>query len=90
MNLTVSEIEARATAGHVTRECNLIARNFAILGAEPAAAATADHIRRFWAPQLRSSLLEQAAAHPSRFSPIASDAIAVLQSEAARRLATRH
>ena len=69
---------APATAAHVTREANLIARNLACHGATVAAAETADHIRRFWAPQLRAVLLEQAHAHPEAFSPIARDAIAAL------------
>ena len=71
-----------ATAEHVTREVNLIARNLECLGTAAAAAATADHIRRFWAPLLRLTLLEQARAHRDRFSPIASEAIAVLEQNA--------
>ena len=49
---------------------------------EAAAAATADHLRRFWAPLLRLTLLEQADAHRDRFSPIACDAIARLRRDA--------
>lgn len=89
MNPNFSDSKAPETARHVTRECNLIARNLACMGDKPAAAATADHIRRFWAPQLRSTLLEQGGAHPDRFCPIASDAIAVLESETVDRLAFR-
>jgi hypothetical protein len=71
-----------ATAEHVTREVNLIARNFECLGIAAATAATADHVRRFWAPLLRSELLKQARAHRERFSPIATDAISMLEQEA--------
>ena len=82
MYTTSSDSEAPATAEHVTRESNLIARNLEALGAEAAAAATADHIRWFWAPLLRLTLLEQADAHRDRFSPIACDAIARLRRDA--------
>jgi hypothetical protein len=82
MDTTFTDSEAPATAEHVTREFNLIARNLECLGAEAAAAATADHIRRFWAPRLRLTLLEQANAHRDRFSPIACEAIAKLRRRA--------
>lgn len=34
-----------------------IARNFAVMGEEEAAVATADHIAKFWDPRMRSQLL---------------------------------
>lgn len=67
-----------ATAQHVTREVNLIARQFECLGADRAAAATADHIRKYWAPLLRSILLAEARGHAERLSPIAREAIDLL------------
>ena len=70
---------APATAARVTREANLIARNLACHGPAIAASETAEHIRRFWAPPLRTTLLEQARSHPDRFSPIAGQAIAMLE-----------
>lgn len=70
---------APATAARVTREANLIARNLACHGQAIAASETAEHIRRFWAPPLRTTLLEQARSHPDRFSPIAGKAIAMLE-----------
>jgi hypothetical protein len=79
MNATFSDSAAPATAEQVTRDANLIARNLECLGATDAATATADHIRKFWAPLLRSTLLVQARAHGDRFSPIVSDAIALLE-----------
>jgi formate dehydrogenase subunit delta len=74
-----SDSPTRLVAQRVTRESNLIARNLACLGARQAAEATAEHIRRFWAPQLRAALLEQAERHPQRFSPVASAAVGMLR-----------
>lgn len=68
-----------ATAEHVTHEINLIARQFECLGADRAASATAEHIRRFWAPLLRSTLVAEAHCHTERFSPIAQKAIGLLE-----------
>ena len=66
------------TAEHVTREINLIARNFECLGDKEASAATADHVRRFWAPLLRAELQSVFDTHPERFSAIARNAIVAL------------
>lgn len=71
-----------ATAAHVTYEANQIGHNFACLGQEAAAEATADHIRRFWAPLLRQTLIAEERAHPTAFTPIATAAIARLSSAA--------
>ena len=67
------------TAHRVTREINLIARNLECLGNERASEATADHVRRFWAPLLKAELASAFGAHPNRFSPIARQAIAALE-----------
>ena len=67
------------TAERVIRESNLIARNFACLGRERAAAATAEHIRLFWAPLLKERLFLEAEAHRDMFSPVALQAIASLR-----------
>ena len=67
------------TGDRVTREINLIARNLACLGDEKASAATADHVRRFWAPLLRAELRSVFGAQPDQFSPIAQQAIAALE-----------
>jgi hypothetical protein len=81
MNVRFGDGTAPATAEQVTRDANLIARNLECLGAKSAAAATADHIRKFWAPLLRATLFEQAHAHPERFSPITGEAILLLSSD---------
>lgn len=78
MNIKTEDSAASFATRRVTRECNLIARNLACLGAKRAAEATATHILDYWEPRLRSALLAEAVAHPERFSPIASDAIARL------------
>ena len=67
-----------ATAEHVTYQANQIGRNFECLGAKAAAAATADHIRRYWAPLLKQALRREAQVHPAAFSGIARDAVALL------------
>ena len=48
-----------ATGEHVVYKANQIARNLAYMGPRDAAAATADHLRKFWAPYLRSVLLDE-------------------------------
>jgi hypothetical protein len=70
-----------ATAQRVTREANLIARQFECLGEEAASSATANHVRLFWAPLLRAELKSVARAHPERFSSIARKAVSALQDE---------
>jgi formate dehydrogenase subunit delta len=75
---------AMRTAEHVTREINLIARNLECLGEKEASAASAGHVRRFWAPLLRAELYSVFRDHPERFSPIARDAIRALEVSALR------
>lgn len=72
-----------STATHVVREVNLIARNLECWGKEAAILATADHLRRFWAPSLKQALFEQARTDPDRLSPIARGAVAMLTAPAA-------
>ena len=52
-----------------------IARNFAAIGHDNAAAATADHIIKFWDPRMKAALL---AGDPSALSPIARGALVLL------------
>lgn len=51
---------------------NQIARNFAIMGDEEAARATAEHIRLFWDPRMREQI---GAARRVALSPIATRAL---------------
>ena len=41
---------------------NQIARNLAVQGEDAAAAATADHMRRFWDPRMRAAIIDYVAA----------------------------
>lgn len=86
---TFGDSAAPATAERVTREANLIARNLACHGDGVAAAETAEHVRRFWPPLLRATLLEQARAHPDHFCEIAGRAIAMLERTTAEVAATK-
>jgi hypothetical protein len=67
----------------VLYQTNQIAGNFDVLGRPAAAAATADHIRTFWAPCLRWVLLREFDRHQERFTPTARDAIALLKGQGA-------
>lgn len=69
-----------ATAPHVVYKANQIARNLAYMGSRNAAAATADHMRKCWAPYLRSVLLDEYSANRNAFSPTARQAILLLKS----------
>ncbi len=68
-----------ATGEHVVYKANQIARNMAYMGQRQAAAATADHLRKFWAPYLRSVLLDEYSANQNAFSPTARQAILLLR-----------
>ena len=52
-----------------------IARNFAVLGDEQAARATADHIASFWDPRMKQQLL---ADDHAALSPVVARALALL------------
>ena len=55
---------------------NQIARNFAVEGEDEAAAATADHIAKFWDPRMKAQLF----AHGGEgLTPIAARALAALR-----------
>lgn len=53
------------------RQANDIAAQFAHLPAAEAAAAVEAHVRRFWAPSMRSALVDAAAADPAALAPAA-------------------
>ena len=63
-------------ADKLIRMANQIALNMAAQGEAQAAAATADHIRRFWDPRMKTAILAYAAEDGSALSPIARAAVA--------------
>ena len=58
-----------------------IARNFAALGADEAAASTAEHIAKFWDPRMKAQLL---ADERAALEPVVAAALARLEHERAR------
>ncbi len=65
------------THDNLVAMANQIARNFEVLGDAAAAAATANHLRLFWAPQLRAAIT----AGDAGLTPVASAAIRVLHAD---------
>jgi formate dehydrogenase subunit delta len=55
---------------------NQIARNFAVQGDDEAAAATADHIDKFWDPRMKAQLLDHG---EEGLCPIAARALSALR-----------
>jgi len=53
---------------------NQIAINFAVMGEEKAAMATADHIIAFWDPRMKAQFVDRLVADPDRLEPIARQA----------------
>ena len=68
---------------------NQIARNFAIMGADPAAAATADHIASFWDPRMKALVFDRLAAGGEGLEPIAHAALTLLHEHGAPGSQTR-
>lgn len=67
-----------STHDHLVAMLNQITRNLAVRGDEQAARDTADHILRFWAPQMRAAVT----ADDAGLSPIARAAIWLLGADA--------
>ncbi len=65
---------------------NQIAGNFATLGEERAAAATADHLAKFWDPRMRAQILECLATEPAALDTTARAAVELLKAKAAAAL----
>jgi len=61
------------------RMINSIAAHFGYLRAEHAAAAVADHIRRFWDPRMKQRLLMLVASDTTDLDPVALTAAALLR-----------
>lgn len=60
------------------RMANEIARNLRSQPGDQAVAATADHIRSFWTPGMRASLIAHARSGGEGLDPIASQALQAL------------
>lgn len=65
--------------GRLRQMADQIARNLAVRGEEAAAAATAEHITRFWDPRMRAAIL---ADDRAALSPIARRAVDLLVAQA--------
>ncbi|MET0995025.1 MAG: formate dehydrogenase subunit delta [Mycobacterium sp.] len=61
------------------RMVNNIAVHFRYLPTEQAAAAVADHVKRFWDPRMKRRLFELAAAEAEDLDPVAVAAAALLR-----------
>lgn len=66
-------------ASRLRQMADQIARNLAVRGEDAAAAATADHITRFWDPRMRAAIL---ADDRAALSPIARRAVDLLAAQA--------
>ena len=60
---------------HLTYMVNQIAQNFAVQGDEAAAAATAQHLKLFWDPRMKSAIL---GSDRAGLEPIAQAAVELL------------
>jgi formate dehydrogenase subunit delta len=65
--------------GRLRQMADQIARNLAVRGEDAAAAATAEHIKRFWDPRMRAAIL---ADDRAALSPIARRAVDLLAAQA--------
>lgn len=65
---------------------NQIARFFAREGAEPGAAKTALHLRRYWEPRMRRAIIAHLEAGGDGLSPLSRDAVGLLAKETAAAL----
>jgi formate dehydrogenase subunit delta len=60
------------------RMVNDIIVNFGYLPTEQAAAAVANHVKRFWDPRMKCRLIELVAAEPEHLDPVVVAAAALL------------
>ena len=58
---------------------NQIAKFFAAQGEERAAAGVADHLQKFWAPEMRRSFFALAARDPEKLHPAVKAAIPLMK-----------
>ncbi|HEX7753247.1 MAG TPA: formate dehydrogenase subunit delta [Novosphingobium sp.] len=71
----MSEDGVMSTQDRLIYMANQIARNLEVEGPERATAMVAEHIRAFWDPAMRQSIVALAAARPEALSPIAAAAV---------------
>lgn len=64
---------------------NQISEFFAAQGEDRAVKSTADHLQRFWDPQMRRSFVALAARDPSKLLPIVRKALPLLKEYVAGR-----
>ena len=65
----------------LVRMAHEIARNLRAQHGDDVVAATADHLRSFWAPAMRRSLIAMVDADTHAFDPIVRDAAKLLRPE---------
>jgi formate dehydrogenase subunit delta len=65
---------------------NQISKFFASQGQEQAAAGTADHIKKFWDPRMRSAIIAHLKAGGAGLDPVARTAIERLQESELEKL----
>ena len=66
------------TQARLITMANQIARNFEALGHDNAAAATADHLVKFWDPRMKAQIVALAAQRGGELGPITRAAVAQL------------
>ncbi len=75
-------MKERGLGEDVVRMANLIARQFAYLPAEDAAAKVAYHFHAFWEPRMLVELERHVDRHPEDVEPAASQAVRSLVADA--------
>lgn len=71
------------TTDVLVRMANEIARNLRTLPGDEPAVATADHLRSFWTPGMRASLIAHVDVGGAGLDPIARDAVVRLRTKSA-------
>jgi formate dehydrogenase subunit delta len=70
------------SAQKLVRMANEIARNMRTMGGDQAAVATANHLKSFWTPSMRASIVAHLDAGGEGLDPIARDAAQRLRTTA--------
>ena len=69
-------------AEKLVRMANEIARNLRMLPGDDPSIATADHVKSFWTPGMRASIIAHADAGGDGFDPIVLEAVKLLRASA--------